>query len=226
MHPVGSGRSGNTGLWVGLGVGFLLFTMAVAGAGVYAAMKSAKSRRATSTTTPTPVKGGAIGAENTIPAYSDSDSPVPVSSEDPMLGARDALVTIVVFSDLQCPFCKRLNETLNEVQNRYNKSDLRIIWKDNPLAFHAYARPAAIAGRNAFSIGGNESFWRFQESAFAKQTSFSSLNFNALAGESSNKSPSEFSQGIDDASAARKVDANMGLAKQLGLTGTPRAACH
>src|SRR6185503_4905247 len=65
---------------------------------------------------------------------------VPVDSS-PRLGPDDALVTIIEFSDFQCPFCKRVQPTLRAVRARYG-DDVRIVWKHLPLPFHPLARPA------------------------------------------------------------------------------------
>lgn len=63
---------------------------------------------------------------------SDAMSPVAVTSADPMRGDRGALVAFVVFSDFQCPFCRRLETTLDSV-----------LFKEEPLSFHVHAEPAA-----------------------------------------------------------------------------------
>ena len=54
---------------------------------------------------------------------------VPVLDDHPVQGPKDALVTIVEFSDFQCPFCKRVEDTLKQVHNKYG-SDVRLAWKD------------------------------------------------------------------------------------------------
>src|SRR5689334_9600868 len=64
---------------------------------------------------------------------------VQIAADDPQRGPKDALVTIVEFSEYQCPFCKRVEETLAKLRELYQK-DLRIVWKDNPLPFHPRAQ--------------------------------------------------------------------------------------
>jgi len=71
---------------------------------------------------------------------------IPVAPDDPQRGAKDALVTLIEYSDFQCPFCKRVQDTLEELRKLYGK-DLRIVWKDNPLPFHPRAMPAAKFAR-------------------------------------------------------------------------------
>ncbi|MBX3208605.1 MAG: thioredoxin domain-containing protein, partial [Labilithrix sp.] len=68
------------------------------------------------------LKSGGIVAESGGaggPAWADKDSPIPVTSEDPIWGKRDAPVTIVIFSDFQCPFCSRVEPTLDQVKTTY-----------------------------------------------------------------------------------------------------------
>ena len=106
----------------------------------------------------------------TTAAWSDLDSPVPISSDDPMRGSRTAPITIVVFSDFQCPFCSRLGPTLDSVRTKYG-ADVRVVWKNDPLPFHTNAKPAAEAARGVFLLGGDAAFWRFHDEAFKNQSS-------------------------------------------------------
>src|SRR5690606_25569576 len=89
------------------------------------------------------------GPEDVIeePAADDDGDPgpIPVTRADPVRGSRSAPVTLVVFSDFECPFCKKLHGTLRELQGRYGPKQVRIVWKHNPLPFHKNARPAAEA---------------------------------------------------------------------------------
>jgi len=78
-------------------------------------------------------------------AWSDRDSPVPIDSKDPVWGSRTAPVTMVVYSDFQCPFCSRVEGTVDQIKQTYGKDKIRIIWKNSPLPFHPNAKPAAEA---------------------------------------------------------------------------------
>ena len=85
--------------------------------------------------------------------WDDSESPVPISSKDPMWGKRDAPVTIVQFSDFQCPYCSRVEPTLDQVKTTYGPDKVRIVWKNNPLPFHPNAKPAAEAAAGRVRAG-------------------------------------------------------------------------
>src|SRR3954468_19679439 len=98
---------------------------------------------------------GAAEASARASAWSDADSPVPVTSDDPMWGHRVAPVTMVMFSDLQCPFCARVEPTLEELKRIYGPAKLRIIWKNGPLPFHPQAKPAAEAAMAVFDLAGS-----------------------------------------------------------------------
>jgi protein-disulfide isomerase len=198
-------RKSNTGLIIGLVVG--LFFVFVIFVGIVAAVWL-RARRLTP---------AAATAEKSI--WSDAASPIPVTSEDPMRGDRDALVTIVLFSDFQCPFCARLEPTLDEVRGRYGH-DVRVIWKNVPLSFHANALPAAEAAAGVFELRGNDAFWRFHDHCFASQTELSESSYEAWA-KLEGVDALTFSKGLSSHRWRAKVDDDMNLAKRLGVTGTP-----
>jgi protein-disulfide isomerase len=155
----------------------------------------------------------------TTAAWSDADSPVPISSDDPMRGDRTAPVTIVVFSDFQCPFCKKLEVTLDDVRAKYG-ADVRIVWKNDPLPFHPNAKPCAEAARGVFLLGGNTAFWSFHDAAFANQTSLDESHYVTwakLAGVDGTKIKS----GLSKHTWRTKIDDDTSAAKTVGVTGTP-----
>src|SRR6185369_16195009 len=90
---------------------------------------------------------------------------VPVGAEDPVLGPKDALVTVIEYSDFQCPFCKRVEDTMKQVVTTYG-NDLRVVWKDNPLPFHPRAKPAATLARMAYVKKGDKGFWDAHDALF------------------------------------------------------------
>jgi protein-disulfide isomerase len=93
---------------------------------------------------------------------------VPVSADDPVQGPADALVTIVEFSDFQCPYCSKVGPTLERLREEYPK-DVRVVWKDFPLSFHPRAKPAAILARFAYDQHGNDGFWKAHDALFESQ---------------------------------------------------------
>jgi len=92
---------------------------------------------------------------------------VPVG-DAPTLGPATALVTLVVFSDFECPFCARVEPTIARLRARY-RNDLRVVWKNEPLPFHGHARAAAEAALEAFAQRGNSGFWRMHDLLFQSQ---------------------------------------------------------
>src|SRR6185437_8204970 len=118
--------------------------------------------------------GAKTGAEEVAagpdPAvWSDEGAAVAISSKDPTWGSRSAPVTMVLFSDFQCPFCSRVEQTVNQLKDRYGKDKLRVVWKNNPLPFHPNAKPAATAAQAVFTLGGSAAFWKFHDAAFSNQ---------------------------------------------------------
>jgi len=153
-------------------------------------------------------------------AWDDSDSPVPVSSKDPMLGKRDALITIVQYSDFQCPYCSRVEPTMDQVKAKYGDK-VRVIWKNNPLPFHQNAKPAAEAAQGVFALGGNDAFWKFHDVAFKNQGSLGTDSYVKWAQEAGVKDIAAFKAGLDSHKWADKVDADLNAGKAAGVQGTP-----
>ncbi|HET9933901.1 MAG TPA: thioredoxin domain-containing protein [Polyangiaceae bacterium] len=144
---------------------------------------------------------------------------VPVAPSDPVRGPSDALVTVVLWSDYQCPFCKRVEPTLAELRALY-KDDVRIVWKDNPLPFHPRALPAALLARTAYATRGNDVFWQVHDALFDAQEDLS----DEALGEIARKFAVRFAP--EDKSALRQriraeVDESASLAADLKANGTP-----
>ena len=89
--------------------------------------------------------------------------------EEPVLGSRDAPVTIVEFSDFECPYCKKFNEqVLPSIKREYiDRGLVRFVHKDLPLPFHRQARPAAAAARCA---GEQNRYWDLYGALFDQQS--------------------------------------------------------
>ena len=96
---------------------------------------------------------------------------LPIGSS-PVKGRKEAPVTIVEFSDYQCPYCSRLQATLKQVLDAYPK-DVKLVFKDFPLSFHQQAKNGAKAARAAGEQG---KYWEMHEMIFEN---FNQLNDNA-----------------------------------------------
>lgn len=143
--------------------------------------------------------------------------PFDVLPTDPVLGPRDAPVTILAFSDFQCPFCRRAFLTLTELQAK-NPGRVRVVWKDFPLAFHHLARDAARAGRVAYLTQGNDAFWRYHAAIYAPNyLTVDVLDAAAAANGAPKSLVTKWQIEVD-----RLVDASIALGTRLGVTGTPQ----
>ncbi|MEZ4298366.1 MAG: thioredoxin domain-containing protein [Polyangiaceae bacterium] len=152
--------------------------------------------------------------------WSDLDASVPVSSRDPMWGSRTAPVTLVVFSDFECPFCGKFRSTIDAVKEQYGQQKLRVVWKHYPLPFHKNARPAAIAGEAVRRLGGSAAFFRFHDLAFSNQRDLNGDSYEQWA-VAAGVDLEQFRSLVNDASVATKVDADIALAQTVGVKGTP-----
>ncbi len=93
------------------------------------------------------------------------------SDDDPVLGNKNTKVTIVEFSDYQCPFCRKFwTETFSELKKNYiDTGKVKLVFRDFPLSFHPGAQPAAEAAECARSIGGDEAYWKMHDKIFSEE---------------------------------------------------------
>jgi protein-disulfide isomerase len=171
------------------------------------------------------LRSGEISADSpaaaTAGAWDDSESPVPVYSKDPMWGKRDAPVTVVVYSDFQCPFCSRVEPTLDQVRTTYGPDKVRMVWKNNPLPFHQNAKPAAEAAQGVFAVAGSDAFWKFHDTAFKNQGSLGDDSYAKWAQEAGVKDIATYKAGLASHKWADKVDKDLNDGKSAGVQGTP-----
>ena len=153
-------------------------------------------------------------------AWNDNASPIPVDSKDPMWGSRTAPVTIVLFSDYECPYCSRVEASLEQAKTAYGPDKIRIIWKNSPLPFHKNAKPAAEAGQGVFDLKGNDAFWKFHKNAFANQKDLTPANFEKWAADAG-VDMAKFKAGLASHKWAEKVDKDNAVGKTAGVSGTP-----
>ncbi len=137
-------------------------------------------------------------------------------ADGPSRGPATAKVTIVEFSDFQCPFCARVNPTLDQIRTTY-PDDVRIVFRHSPLPFHPNAAPAAEAAVAAEWQG---KFWEMHDKLFANQQALERAGLEARAAELGLDLPA-FRQALDTHAPKARVDADLALGKMIGVRGTP-----
>jgi protein-disulfide isomerase len=130
-------------------------------------------------------------------------------------GNASAPVTIIEFSDYECPFCKRANATTEQVLKAYGDK-IRFVHRDFPLAFHASARPAAEA---ALCAGDQGKFWEYQDKLF-KSEDLSADKLKALAKETG-IDQAKFDDCVAKKPHAATIDKDMADGAEAGVNGTP-----
>ncbi len=141
---------------------------------------------------------------------------IPVGPADPSRGPADAPVTLVEFSDFQCPYCGRVQGVLDQLDARYG-DDLRHVFKQLPLPMHSQARLAAEASLCANDQG---KFWPLHDWMFSHRNTLERDAIVAAAVEVG-VTEARFTACLDQGTFAEKVEEDMELARRYGITGTP-----
>jgi len=158
-----------------------------------------------------------------VKAVEETDGPdrykVPVTAKQPSKGAKDALVTIVEVSDFQCPFCKRVNPTMDAIMKEYS-GKVRVVWRNNPLPFHKDAGPAATLALEAHAQGGDKKFWEAHDKLFENQRALKRADLDKYATELG-LDAAKVKQALDSNKYAADMKADQAMAAKLGARGTP-----
>lgn len=137
----------------------------------------------------------------------------------PKKGAANAKVTIVEFSDFECPFCSRVEPTLAQILKDY-PNDVQIAFINMPLPLHKNAMPAAKASVAALKLGGSDAFWKLHEKFFANQKNLSVDFFKAAAAEAG-LDAAAFEAAMNSDEVTKYINSGVDAAKGAGLGGTP-----
>ena len=124
----------------------------------------------------------AAAAMPTTQGPSDGVDRVRVALEGPMKGPADAKVTIVEFSDFQCPYCARAHQTMSEQVMKEYDGKVKLVYKNFPLGFHKFAEPAAIGGACAYQQD-PAAFWTYYDFMFNNQQQVTPENVKEKAQE-------------------------------------------
>lgn len=142
---------------------------------------------------------------------------VDVAAVGPSKGAADAPVTIVAFSDFECPFCARVNPTIEKLLQAY-EGKVRFVFRDFPLPFHPRAPKASEAAHCAHEQG---KFWEMHDVLFANQKKLEVEDLKAHAATIQGLDQEKFAACLDSGKHAETVRKNMEAGEEAGVQGTP-----
>ena len=140
---------------------------------------------------------------------------VPVG-KSPYQGPKDAPVTVVVFTEFQCPFSKRGKATMEQLMEKY-PDQVKLVFKHFPLGFH---KQAMVAAEASMAAGAQGKFWEMYDKSFDNQKQLSIDNLKSYAKEL-NLDMKIFNADLESHRFKKVIEEDMKIARGLGVRGTP-----
>jgi len=163
-----------------------------------------------------PSPSAQVGAQQPVAPTGPVD--IKLTDTDYVLGPKNAKVTVVEYSDFQCPYCGQFHDDAIVSMLKDYKDKIKFVYRDFPLEqIHPFAKPAAIAAECGAEQG---KFWQFHDALFAKQASLSDATFQQIAkdvGVDMNKWNECLKSGRPD----KVIDADTQGGIGYGVQGTP-----
>jgi len=169
---------------------------------------------------PSGAAGGAVAGAPSPSAPSGAQVNMEaLMDDDAVKGDPDAPVTIIEWSDFECPFCARFyTETLGLIEQQYiNTGKVKLIYRDFPLSFHPNAQKAAEAAECAGEQG---EYWEMHDLLFEKGVSGGVAAFKSYA-QQLGLDTAAFNECLDTGAMAAEVQKDMADGAAAGITGTP-----
>ncbi len=166
--------------------------------------------------------GNTGGAAIAAPEQQAPQEPIDMAKlvdDDPVEGSADAPVTIVEFSDFQCPFCEKFySDTLGQVRKDYiDTGKVKLVYRDFPLSFHPEAEKAAEAAECADDQG---KFWEMHDKIFENQETMGVASYKQWA-PTLGLNSATFNKCLDSGEKAAEVQADFSAGQSAGVSGTP-----
>lgn len=160
-------------------------------------------------------------------AAAPAEGPAQVSiDDDPVMGNKNAPLTIIEFSDYECPFCKRsFSDVIPNLKKDYiDTGKVKFVYRDLPLAFHQNAHKEAQAAECARSQGGDTAYFKYHDQIFTRTTSNGTglaLDQLPVIAKDIGLNVSQFQQCLDSEKYKAEVDKDIADATAAGASGTP-----
>ncbi len=151
------------------------------------------------------------------------DVPPVDPQKDHIRGNPNAQVAVIEYSDFECPFCKRVHPTYQQIMKEYGD---KVMWvyRHYPLSFHANAQKEAEASECVAELGGNDAFWKFTDAIYERTTSQGTgfaLDKLAPLAKEVGVNEAKFQSCLDSGKYAQKVKDDMDGGNKAGVNGTP-----
>ena len=162
------------------------------------------------TAAPIPTRPSARGTADTVP---------PVNETDHIRGDVDAPITIIEYSDFECPFCQRFHPTLQQVLDEY-EGDVNWVYRHFPLtSIHPNAQKLAEGSECASELGGNDAFWAYADAVFAT-SNYTNESLSTIA-QNMGISSTKFSECLTNGKYTQYVQTIVNDGLSAGVNGTP-----
>jgi len=138
------------------------------------------------------------------------------SAGHPWAGGKEAPVTVVEFSDFQCPYCRAAEPSIKQLQAKYGDK-IKLVYLDFPLGFHEHAMDAARAAQCAAA---ENKFWQYHDALFVDQTKLAPADLKATAAKIGLNS-TQFDACYDKGTPDEAIRSTQAQGQSLGVTGTP-----
>lgn len=143
-----------------------------------------------------------------------------VGADDHIRGAKNAKVTLIEYSDFECPFCKRHEPSIAQALKDF-PNDVRVVYREYPLtSIHQNAEKAAEAAECAGKLAGNDAFWKMHDKLFERSPDLAVDSLVAMAKEIG-LNQSAFKSCLDSGSMKARIDADTASGNDSGVEGTP-----
>ncbi|MDX2054263.1 MAG: thioredoxin domain-containing protein [Polyangiaceae bacterium] len=176
-----------------------------------------------------PQSGGPLAAhassDSAVPGYPATAHEQPTSfSDPPSRGPANAPIVIETYGDFECPYCAHAAVLLRKLEQIY-PNDVRVVWRNFPLEFHARAVPAANAALAAYEQGGNSAFWQMHDLLFATHFAESSPGLTdeeiqAFA-EKSGVAPTFVERAMNENRYTARISQDLERGRLMGISATP-----
>ena len=146
------------------------------------------------------------------------------TDKQPSYGAPDAPVSLVVFGDFECPYCKEEAGTLRQNIPATFPGKVRVYFMDFPLeSIHPWSRVAAVAGRCIYKQS-EDAFWKYHDWIYDHQTEVTPDNYNSKLMEwapAAGLDAVQLGRCVDSKATGAEVDRTQAMGHDLGVDGTP-----